>query len=69
MAKRPVVALVGGESLLGREIRDLAGGTGGGFELRLLAGDEVPSGTLSADRLSASGKATVMATVAASEMT
>jgi aspartate-semialdehyde dehydrogenase len=40
------VALVGGESLLGREIRDLVGGTGGGFELRLLAGDEVPSGTL-----------------------
>jgi len=46
LAKRPVVALVGGESLLGREIRDLAGGTGGAFELRLLAGDEEHSGTL-----------------------
>ena len=46
MAKRPVVALVGGESLLGREIRDLVGGTGGGFELRLMAGDEEQSGTL-----------------------
>ena len=46
MAERPVVALLGGESLLGREIRDLVGDSGGTFELRLLAGDEEQSGIL-----------------------
>jgi aspartate-semialdehyde dehydrogenase len=46
MTHRPVVALVGGESLLGREIRDIVGETGGGFELRLIGVDEEHSGTL-----------------------
>jgi aspartate-semialdehyde dehydrogenase len=43
---RPVVALVGSESLLGREIRDVAGDAGGAFDLRLISGAEEQSGIL-----------------------
>ncbi len=40
------IALVGSDSLLGREIRDIVATTGGGLELRLVAADEGEAGTL-----------------------
>jgi aspartate-semialdehyde dehydrogenase len=51
---RPVAAVVGGSSLLGREIRDLLAGTR--IETRLIGADEVEAGTLTEDR----GEAVVM---------
>ncbi len=45
MANRQPVALVGSESLLGREIRDIVATTVTGIELRLIADDE-PAGLL-----------------------
>src|SRR5580700_9917523 len=42
----PVIALVGSESLLGREIRDLAATAEPPLPLRLIAADEEKSGTL-----------------------
>ncbi|MBZ5725940.1 MAG: hypothetical protein LAP87_13190 [Acidobacteriia bacterium] len=45
MANRQPVALVGSESLLGREIRDIVATTVTGLELRLIADDE-PAGLL-----------------------
>jgi aspartate-semialdehyde dehydrogenase len=46
MAKKPKVALVGSESPLGREIRDVAGTSESGIELRLIATDAERVGTL-----------------------
>ncbi len=42
----PTLALVGSETLLGREVRDLAATTAAGFQLRLIAADDERSGTL-----------------------
>ncbi len=42
----PTFAVVGSETLLGREIRDLAAASDTGFELRLIAADEEQPGTL-----------------------
>jgi aspartate-semialdehyde dehydrogenase len=44
--KRPKVALVGGETLLGREIRDLAAETAPEIDLRLIAAEEGRAGLL-----------------------
>ena len=46
MAKRPKVALVGCESPLGREIRDVAATSEPGIDLRLIAAEEGRVGTL-----------------------
>ena len=46
MAKRPKVALVGCESSLGREIRDVAATSEPGIDLRLIAAEEGRVGTL-----------------------
>jgi aspartate-semialdehyde dehydrogenase len=43
---RASAALVGSESLLGREIRDLVATSDSGFDLRLVAADEETAGTL-----------------------
>ena len=48
MANRPKVALVGCESPLGREIRDVAATSEPGIDLRLIAADEERVGTLTA---------------------
>src|SRR5579859_3739151 len=40
------VALIGSETLLGREIRDIVATSPGDFELRLIAADEEKPGTL-----------------------
>ena len=42
----PVVALVGSDSLLGREVRDVASATPSGFALRLIADDSEQTGVL-----------------------
>ncbi len=46
MAKRLPVALVGGESLLGREIRDVAAASAPALGLRPIAGDEEHAGVI-----------------------
>ena len=46
MAKSPFAVLVGSESLLGREIRDIVATSGPGFELRLIAADGEEAGRL-----------------------
>jgi aspartate-semialdehyde dehydrogenase len=46
MSLNPPVALVGSESLLGREIRDLAATADPSLSLRLIAADDEKSGTL-----------------------
>lgn len=46
MAKRPTVALVGSESPLGREIRDVAATSESGIDLRLITTDAERVGTL-----------------------
>ena len=46
MARETAVALVGSETLLGREIRDVATTSEAGFGLRLIAADEKRTGTL-----------------------
>jgi aspartate-semialdehyde dehydrogenase len=46
LAERPVIALVGSDSLLGREIRDIAETAGTGLELRLIAAGDEEAGTL-----------------------
>lgn len=46
MVKRAAVALVGSESLLGREIRDIISTTSPELSLRLIAADEEEPGTL-----------------------
>jgi len=46
LAKVATVALVGSETLLGREIRDVATTTGASFGLRLIAADEDQHGVL-----------------------
>jgi aspartate-semialdehyde dehydrogenase len=46
LAKRPTVALVGSESLLGRDVRDLVTTSDPGFDLRLVAADDQESGKL-----------------------
>ena len=48
MANRPKVALVGCESPLGREIREVAATSEPGIDLRLIAADEERVGTLTA---------------------
>jgi aspartate-semialdehyde dehydrogenase len=45
-AREATVALVGSETLLGREIRDVASTSGSGFGLRLIAADEARHGVL-----------------------
>ncbi len=42
----PTIALIGSETLLGREIRDIAGTSSAGFELRLIAAEDEQPGTL-----------------------
>ena len=42
----PVVALVGSDSLLGREVRDVASATASGFALRLIADESEQAGIL-----------------------
>lgn len=42
----PTVALVGSETLLGREIRDIVATTDAGFDLRLIAADDEEAGRL-----------------------
>ena len=46
LASRATIALVGSESLLGREIRDIVSGSAPELNLRLLAADEEEPGTL-----------------------
>jgi aspartate-semialdehyde dehydrogenase len=46
LAERPFIALVGSESLLGREIRDLADSSTGKVSLKLIAADQEETGTL-----------------------
>lgn len=46
MAERSTVALVGSDSLLGREIRDIAATAAAPFALRLIAGEQEEAGTL-----------------------
>jgi aspartate-semialdehyde dehydrogenase len=46
LARAASIAITGSESLLAREIRDIAASAGSGFELRLIAGEEEYAGTL-----------------------
>jgi aspartate-semialdehyde dehydrogenase len=46
LAKSARIAITGSESLLGREIRDIAASAGSGFDLHLIAGEEEHVGTL-----------------------
>ncbi len=46
MAKTRAIALVGGDTLLGREVRDVLASAAPGLDLKLVAGDEEEAGTL-----------------------
>ncbi len=46
MPKTPTVALIGSDSLLAREVRDIVATTGGGLSLRLVAAVDEESGAL-----------------------
>jgi aspartate-semialdehyde dehydrogenase len=46
LVKGARIAITGSESLLGREIRDIAASAGSGFDLRLIAGEDEHVGTL-----------------------
>jgi aspartate-semialdehyde dehydrogenase len=46
LAKSPVIALVGSESLMGREIRDIAANSTPGISLKLIAAEDEQAGSL-----------------------